>query len=390
MCKSRRISTNDDPFDLQTFSRVIPAEDHVKDTPTPATPQPQQLLTVRFLMNRQHHCVVARTIPSRRVWMCVSLSILGLCVGLTTVDGFHFHSYPTWRTSRGGNIPLLSSDHAFIKHRLLPSSDVSIRVRGGNLLAVKRAASSPSLQSTFWNNPVTKTVASFLASIYQILQSELKNLTIMQRWIMLGIFVVGVQLGRSLSSFVWRSFKDVADIPSRFFGPQAPYLTGTAVSVSDGDTLRFLHKPTPFHPSSLGKRQKLSTSTLPIRICTIDTPETTKFGKPGQPFGEEAKHKLQSLAENRTVHVRLLTKDQYGRAVGQVVLPRMLGLSCQAVDEIMLKEGLAEVYQGMGAVYGEKGKDIYLVIEEEARKSKKGIWSQAQRESAAEYKKRTK
>jgi hypothetical protein len=53
---------------------------------------------------------------------------------------------------------------------------------------------------------------------------------------------------------------------------------------SDGDTIRFLHTPTRFHPIDLRKEQeeKASATALPIRICTIDTPETAKFGKSGQ------------------------------------------------------------------------------------------------------------
>ncbi|KAL3906283.1 MAG: hypothetical protein SGARI_004073 [Bacillariaceae sp.] len=56
----------------------------------------------------------------------------------------------------------------------------------------------------------------------------------------------------------------------------------------------------------------------------------------------------------------------------------------------MLREGLAEVYLGMGAVYGPLGKDAYVNIMEDAKAKKKGIWSLKNRESAAEYKKRTK
>jgi endonuclease YncB( thermonuclease family) len=242
-----------------------------------------------------------------------------------------------------------------------------------------------------WRHPAITAITTFTLSIYNRMKTEIRNLTIQQRWMMLLIFALGVQLGRSLSSVVLRRFTDVVDIPSRFFGPTAPYLTGTAVSVSDGDTLRFFHKPTIFHSSSLGKLQKLSSHTLPIRLCTIDTPETPKFGKPGQPFGEEAKNKLQSLVEHRTIQIQLLTKDQYGRAVGQVFVPRTIPFwPRQGVDEILLQAGLAEVYQGMGAVYGKQGKDSYLHMEHQARTAKKGIWSQTQRESAAEYKKRTK
>lgn len=43
--------------------------------------------------------------------------------------------------------------------------------------------------------------------------------------------------------------------------------------------------------------------------------------------------------------------------------------------------GLAEVYQGSGAVYGPKGKEEYLTIEKEAKQNKVVIWSQKNRES---------
>ena len=60
------------------------------------------------------------------------------------------------------------------------------------------------------------------------------------------------------------------------------------------------------------------------------------------------------------------------------------------LDEEMLKAGLAEVYQGSGAVYGRKGKDGYMKIMEKAKSKGIGIWSDPDRESAAEYKRRTK
>ena len=143
-------------------------------------------------------------------------------------------------------------------------------------------------------------------------------------------------------------------------------------------------------------------STLPIRICTIDTPETAKFGKKGQPFGEEAKEALSDMVFDRKVRVRLLQRDQYGRAVAQVdqpvawwrkffqwVLVAFRG-STTCVDEVLLRKGLAEVYQGSGAVYGPLGKERYMEIQDEAKQQKIGIWSLKNRESAAEYKRRNK
>ena len=58
----------------------------------------------------------------------------------------------------------------------------------------------------------------------------------------------------------------------------------------------------------------MSDVALPIRICTIDTPETAKFGKEGQPFGEDAKKLLSNMVDDKIVNIRLLQKDQYGKS----------------------------------------------------------------------------
>lgn len=253
------------------------------------------------------------------------------------------------------------------------------------LYAAKSKASKAAMSTTLLVSLKTSLTAFLLR-----VSKELQALNTFQRCLFGAIFVLGVCFGKSNSLSI-RRYKEAVDIPSKYFGPKAPCLTGRVVSVSDGDTLRFYHTPTPFHKSTLTKKQKKSEHSIPIRLCTIDTPETPKFGKPGQPFGTDAKEKLQGLVENQMVQARLLSKDQYGRAVGQVFQPSPLpGVKGRCVDEIMLESGLAEVYTGMGAVYGPKGKDAYLSMESKARDAKKGIWSQGKRESAAEYKKRTK
>jgi endonuclease YncB( thermonuclease family) len=60
------------------------------------------------------------------------------------------------------------------------------------------------------------------------------------------------------------------------------------------------------------------------------------------------------------------------------------------MDEEMLKAGLAEVYQGSGAVYGFRGKAAYLAMQEKVIERKKGMWAKKDRESAAEFKARMK
>jgi endonuclease YncB( thermonuclease family) len=207
-------------------------------------------------------------------------------------------------------------------------------------------------------------------------------------------FVAGWKAGSwSRAATSWtRRLTSVADVASSNIGSTAPWLRGQVVSVSDGDTVRFLHAPTWFHSSSLQKGEKMSDVALPVRVCTIDTPETAKLGKPGQPFGEEAKKCLSDLTLDKIFHIQLLQKDQYGRAVAAVKAPGMLPGMKRYADEHLLKQGLAEVYRGSGAVYGRLGKDAYIEMEQAAKKSKKGMWAQGEhkRESAAEYKARLK
>lgn len=205
-------------------------------------------------------------------------------------------------------------------------------------------------------------------------------------------FGVGFRLGRVRPA--WRRHTDVASVPD--VGPASPYLRGRIVSVSDGDTMRFVHAPMPWQSGRLGDGERVSDVALPVRICSIDTPETAKFGKPGQPYGDVAKEYLSSMVEDRIVGVKILSKDQYGRAVCQVRKRRSLlsfvpvpGWYLQ-VDEAMLKAGLAEVYTGGGAVYGPKSQDYYLKLQAKAQRAGKGMWAEKDRESAAEYKARMK
>lgn len=198
-------------------------------------------------------------------------------------------------------------------------------------------------------------------------------------------FLLGLRFGRLQPP--WRRITSTDNVTSTRIGEQSPWLRGRVVTVTDGDTLRFWHTPTWLHDSTPGHR-KVSEVCLAIRLCTIDTPETAKFGKPGQPFGDEAKEYLSRHILNKTIFIQLLQKDQYGRAVASVRCRGWLGWTY--MDEAMLRAGLAEVYLGTGAVYGPKGKDAYLQLQEAAKKKKKGIWSQDDRESASEFKERMK
>lgn len=282
------------------------------------------------------------------------------------------------------------------------ASSSALFVRGG----VTKAAAGDGVLAPVTNllSKVWEKVLAVLAIIF----AEFQQMTKIQKALLAAAFFTGLQFGKG-GTFNLDRYTDANDVPSTYFGPNAPVLWGTCISVSDGDTFRFYHTPTPFHKPVWSKRgeNKLSDVSMPIRICSYDTPETAKFGKKGQPFGEEAKEELKRLIDQKKISIRMLQKDQYGRAVAQVMLPvpggvvgqivsrlgrlvPFIGGTPKCVDEVMLKKGLAEVYLGMGAVYGPLGKDAYLKLEEKAKESKLGIWSLGNRESAAEYKKRTK
>jgi len=136
--------------------------------------------------------------------------------------------------------------------------------------------SSQSLAAGIVGFPVVKAVIGSAIAFLNIILREIGTLTFHQKVFFVATFAFGFLMGRWRP--FWKRFTDVNDIPNSLFGQGAPVLRGRAVSVSDGDTIRFLHQPTCFHPSTIRKekQEKTSTTALPIRLCTVDTPETKK------------------------------------------------------------------------------------------------------------------
>lgn len=119
-------------------------------------------------------------------------------------------------------------------------------------------------------------------------------------------------------------------------------ITGKVVSVIDGDTLKVLH----------------DNRTEKIRLSGIDCPEKK------QPFGQKAKQFASDLAFNKVVTVVFSKKDRYGRILGEVLLP----------DNKILNNEL--VTAGFAWWYRKYSKDKRLeLLEAEARKEKRGFWS---------------
>jgi micrococcal nuclease len=90
-----------------------------------------------------------------------------------------------------------------------------------------------------------------------------------------------------------------ADFPARVVG------------ISDGDTLTVLE----------GRTQ------TKIRLHGVDAPET------GQDYGSRAKQAASELAFGKTVTVRPVEKDRYGRTVAEITLPDGRSMNRELVGE---------------------------------------------------------
>ena len=121
----------------------------------------------------------------------------------------------------------------------------------------------------------------------------------------------------------------------------AEIITGTVVSVADGDTITILDDSRTQHK---------------IRFEHIDTPEKK------QAFGQKAKEYLSLMIFGKTVKVQVKEKDRYGRNIGTVFLEK------KNINLEMVNAGLAWHYK-------KYSKDkTFAAAETEAKKKKAGLW----------------
>ena len=120
--------------------------------------------------------------------------------------------------------------------------------------------------------------------------------------------------------------------------------SGRVTGVSDGDTLRVEKE---------GRDIK-------VRLYGIDTPER------GQAYGNKAKKLTNALLRGRTVEVRPVETDRYGRTVALVYV------NGQSVNQHLLQEGYAWVYTR----YCRKSVcSVWKGVELFARLQGRGIWA---------------
>ena len=114
------------------------------------------------------------------------------------------------------------------------------------------------------------------------------------------------------------------------------------IGVADGDTLTVLDGGKP----------------VKVRLANIDAPERR------QPFGERAKLSLSQLCYRQDARLEVTGTDRYGRSIARV--------SCAGIDA-----NRAQVERGLAWVYVKYNQDARLpALQDDARKGRRGIWSE--------------
>ncbi len=122
-------------------------------------------------------------------------------------------------------------------------------------------------------------------------------------------------------------------------GPRESF-SGRVTAVSDGDTLRVL-----------ANRREVK-----VRLYGIDSPESH------QAFGTQARKFTSQQAFGKTVAVEVRDTDQYGRTVGEVILPDGTNLNA-----LLVKSGYAWAYRHHSRKF--------IPEEEDAKSNKRGLWA---------------
>lgn len=140
--------------------------------------------------------------------------------------------------------------------------------------------------------------------------------------------------------------------------PEADEITGKVVGIIDGDTIDVLNA---------------DKTTTRIRFNGIDCPET------GQPFGKNAKEFINDMIGGKSVRFVEHDKDRYGRTIGDVYSESTL------VNLELVCAGLAWHY----VQYAPDDKAL-AAAEAEARKAKRGLWSDARHVAPWDWRKLSK
>lgn len=114
---------------------------------------------------------------------------------------------------------------------------------------------------------------------------------------------------------------------------------------------------------------------MQIRLIGIDAPEVAGKGRglkgrPGQPYGEEARIYLKNRIVAQKVRIELSGQDVYHRYLGKIYP----GTEKISVNEELLRKGFAYAYRGKSA-RDKKLRAWAEGLEDQARREKVGFWA---------------
>jgi endonuclease YncB( thermonuclease family) len=113
---------------------------------------------------------------------------------------------------------------------------------------------------------------------------------------------------------------------------------------------------------------------VPIRLSGIDCPEK------GQAYGLLVEHAVSDLVFGKQVTLQTYGFDEYGRTIGDLILPDGMNL-----HQELVRRGWCWWYRKYAS-----GDTVLEGLEKKARKSKKGLWADPQPVPPWEWRKQRK
>lgn len=144
--------------------------------------------------------------------------------------------------------------------------------------------------------------------------------------------------------------------------------TARVVSIHDGDTLTVRLDTTTIRLRS-GRYIQSAARNQIVRLADgVDCPETESTRWPAQPYSDKAKAFTESFTKSRTLHLHGMGADR-GRMLARVTL-----IDGRDLGKELVARGLAE----LDPRYAKRAE--LFEAQEEARKDRKGVWSQDETE----------
>lgn len=157
---------------------------------------------------------------------------------------------------------------------------------------------------------------------------------------------------------------------------------GYVTRVGDGDNFHLFHTPggrlmgwgwLPGRKVQRLKSKELKNRTVHVRIAGVDAPEAAHFGRPSQPYSQEALDWLKGTVLHQYVRAYPYSRDQYERVVSSVFKRKWVFFKSD-VGLNMIKQGMATVYEAkFGSEFG--GQEAkYRAAESKAKQKGIGMW----------------